>query len=173
MSFLPLRKHNSVVAQHYMKQVKPGTLAYVERVDERPPTARIFNDGADGKLYAISYSSDGTQIRSATSKGLFVWDVESGIPFVGLFPNQWEEIQSVKFSANGERLASRNRNNKIIVWDAVSGEVIQDRFEGLSGKVYSVAIHPGGEYVAASLDTRTRVWKVKDGRLSTELESED
>ena len=147
-----------------MKQVKHGTLARLERVDERPPT--MCTDYHDSNLYDSSYSSDGKRIMSATSGGIHVWDTVTGTPTAIPVQEKWRNMEVLKFSSTGERLVSKDTERNIVVWDAARGSIIQEQFEGLPGSVLSVAISPDGEYIVALLknllSTEMRSWKVQN-----------
>ena len=65
-------------------------------------------------------------------------------------------VLSVAWSADGRRLASGSDDKTVRVWSARTGELLRTirlpRGPGDIGKIYAVAISPGGELVAAGVN---------------------
>lgn len=75
-----------------------------------------------------------------------------------------EDIASVAFSPDGQRLASGSEDNTVRVWDVTTQSLLAELI-GHSDDVYSVAFSPSGELLAScSVDGSVRIWEVATGR---------
>jgi WD40 repeat protein len=78
-------------------------------------------------------------------------------------------VTSVAFSADGLRLATASRDQTARVWNAQSGEMLQE-FKGHRGVVTGVAFSPDGLRLAtASHDQTARVWNARSGEMLQEF----
>jgi dipeptidyl aminopeptidase/acylaminoacyl peptidase len=69
----------------------------------------------------------------------------------------------VAFSPDGRRLASDGPKNRVLVWDAATGQELLS-LGGHSGHVHSVSFSPDGRLLAsAGQDRTTRVWDSRTG----------
>lgn len=74
-------------------------------------------------------------------------------------------VHRLVFSPDDRFLLSSGEDNKIILWDANSGELIR-RFEGHIDEVWALAFSDNGEMIASGSDDNTvRVWNVETGEL--------
>ncbi|CAM1503447.1 Fc.00g082230.m01.CDS01 [Cosmosporella sp. VM-42] len=79
-------------------------------------------------------------------------------------------VESVAFSADGQRLASGSHDRTIKVWDAASGACLQT-LEGHSGWVNSVAFSADSQRLASGSHDRTiKVWDAATGACLQTLE---
>ncbi|KAF3034267.1 hypothetical protein E8E11_001607 [Didymella keratinophila] len=79
-------------------------------------------------------------------------------------------VNSVAFSADGDRLASASSDETVRVWDAKTGQLLQT-LEGHTSGVSSVAFSADGDRLAsASWDKTVRVWDAKTGQPLHTLE---
>jgi WD40 repeat protein len=79
-------------------------------------------------------------------------------------------VNSVAFSADGDRLASASHDKTVRVWDAKTGQPLHT-LEGHTSSVSSVAFSADGDRLAsASHDRTVRVWDAKTGQLLHTLE---
>ncbi|CAM1503379.1 Fc.00g081550.m01.CDS01 [Cosmosporella sp. VM-42] len=79
-------------------------------------------------------------------------------------------VNSVAFSADGQRLASGSDDHTIKVWDAATGACLQT-LEGHSSSVNSVAFSADGQRLASgSYDRTTKVWDAATGACLQTLE---
>ncbi|KZP12137.1 WD40 repeat-like protein, partial [Athelia psychrophila] len=77
-----------------------------------------------------------------------------------------DNVRSVAFSPDGERIASGSYDQTIRIWDARTGKVVAGPFWGHTDYVRSVALSPDGERVASGSNDQTiRVWDVNTGKL--------
>ncbi|MBA3485388.1 MAG: protein kinase [Pirellulales bacterium] len=74
------------------------------------------------------------------------------------------QINSLTFSADGERLAYAGEDGAVKVCNSKTGDVIQS-LNAHSGFVFSVAFHPDGKHLAStSEDHQVKVWNLTTGQ---------
>lgn len=68
------------------------------------------------------------------------------------------EVNSVAFSADGERLVSASGDGTVKVWNSRTGELIQ-KIDAHAGFACSVVFHPDGKHLASvGADKQVKVW---------------
>lgn len=73
-----------------------------------------------GRVYAADFSPDGKWIAAATGDtGFYLWNTQTGEDAGASFPEQ-EQVQFVRFSADGRRLLTGTSANTISLWDVVT-----------------------------------------------------
>ncbi|KAF5340327.1 hypothetical protein D9611_007942 [Ephemerocybe angulata] len=79
------------------------------------------------------------------------------------------EVNAVAFSWDGMKIVSGSSDDKVRVWDALTGKA-QAFLEGHSNTVTSVAFSPNGEHIVSGSGDRTvRVWSALTGRTERVL----
>lgn len=146
---------------------------------------RIELQGADGKLVrtlktpegkinALHFSSDGTQLVAATGipglKGeAIVFDPKSGgiVKTIGEGSHR-DILFDAEFSPDGALLATAGYDRDIHLWDVASGKLLRS-MTAHNGAVYDLAFSPDGTVLAsASGDGTCKLWRVATGeRLDT------
>jgi WD40 repeat protein len=75
-------------------------------------------------------------------------------------------VTSVAFSADGKYIVSGSWDKTIRMWDAQTGKLVSDPFEGHTNSVTSVAFSADGKYiVSGSWDKTIRMWDAQTGKL--------
>ncbi|KZP04287.1 WD40 repeat-like protein [Athelia psychrophila] len=75
-------------------------------------------------------------------------------------------IGLIVFSPDGEHIASGSQDNTICIWDAHTGALVADPFEGHTEVVNSLAFSLDGERVMSGSDDCTiRIWDATTGKL--------
>ena len=79
-------------------------------------------------------------------------------------------VNSVCFSPDGEQLVSGSNDASIKIWDATTGELVNELL-GHSDGVNSVCFSPDGSRIAsASFDKKVKVWNSKTGQEVLDLQ---
>jgi WD40 repeat protein len=131
-------------------------------VDKDQPPRTL--DGHTDVVWSVAFSP--VQNVLATTGGpptgpgeLKLWDVATGAAKTP-FPTQPDQLNAVCFSPDGKRLASASRDQKVILWDAQTGNILR-RFEH-PADVLSVAFSPdGGALVSGGSDRAVRLWDLE------------
>lgn len=136
----------------------------------RPPIA----DGAEGELYAVALSPDGSRAFAAGHTGrawdrsfaIYVFDTASG-RLAARLPNQPAPIQHLAVSADGTRLAAALGGRAgIRIWDARNGRQINEDNAGWQGAARMLAFDPAGRLAVTSADGRVRLYDPAGRRVA-------
>ncbi|MBX9749500.1 MAG: caspase family protein [Roseococcus sp.] len=136
----------------------------------RPP----IGEGAEGELYAVALSPDGSRAFAAGHTGrawerafaIYVFDTGTG-RLIARLPNQPAPIQHLAVSADGTRLAAALGGRAgIRLWDAATGRQLAEDNAGWQGAARMVAFDPAGRFAASSADGRIRVYDPAGRRVA-------
>ena len=131
--------------------------------------AMITLKGHTGPVMSVAFSSDGTQIASASHTTLMVWDAVTGKEMLTFKDHSHGGVHSVAFSPDGTRLATAHMDSTVNLWDAVKGDETLT-LEGHTNRVMSVAFSPDGKQLAsASWDSTVKVWDAATGKETLTL----
>ena len=82
----------------------------------------------------------------------------------------FENINSIAYSPDGQHIASSSDDNMIKVWEVATGKQLRC-LEGHTAQVWSVAYRPDGQQLASgSSDKTVRVWEMATGKQLLRLE---
>jgi eukaryotic-like serine/threonine-protein kinase len=128
---------------------------------------------ASGKLpnhwiFDLAFSPDGKQIASVgKDKLLRVWSLSENNPRL-IIPAHAEEINSVCYSPDGQRIATSG-NNQVKLWNTTTGKMLL-AIEGHDEDVLCVTFSPDGQIIAsASVDRQVKLWDTNTGTLKLTL----
>ncbi|MDQ3021356.1 MAG: T9SS type A sorting domain-containing protein [Bacteroidota bacterium] len=131
-------------------------------------------DSLDGIIETIDYSPDGSIFatgRSYNNVGEIRIYNSSGFTLVRTLPGHYLETNKVRFSPDGQLLASVGYDGNLKIWNVSDGMLLRTLFHGTysnGGSPVSVAFSQSGEFVATSgygSNTLVKVWRVSDGTL--------
>jgi WD40 repeat protein/serine/threonine protein kinase len=129
--------------------------------------------GHAGRCASVVFARDGRLASASTDGTICIWDAT---PLEGnegqellTFQEHTDEIRSVAFSPDGQRIASTGTDGLVKVWDATTG---QESVSFIANRVnvFGLAWHPDGKRIAtASVDDRVFAVNVWDARSGGEL----
>lgn len=119
--------------------------------------------GHTGGVVSTDFAPDGQLLVTASDDTTaIIWDVQTGQQLLVLHEpgNEFSSpfpFASVAFSYDGRHILTTSANTSIL-WDAVSGEIIETRYHS-TGPVYQAAFSPSDDsYAVASFNNMTYVW---------------
>ena len=126
---------------------------------------------------AVAYSPDGTRLAVASSRGIWLYDADTGAE-VALFTGHTDGVSFVSFSPDGQTLASGSGDGTILLWDgpyiiSVASEQRKAILDH-AGWVLSVSFSPDGTILASgSWGGTIRLWDVASGQEKATLEGHE
>jgi WD40 repeat protein len=133
-------------------QSDDGTVRVWDATDY--PDARLLR-GHTSYVYPVACSPDGRWIASAGwDKMIRLWDAAGGEPVAEL-PGHESWVAALAFSADGRRLVSSGFDAQLRVWDMATGACLAEAADDgnpFHGRVYSVAMAPGGRFAVGNRD---------------------
>jgi WD40 repeat protein/serine/threonine protein kinase/two-component SAPR family response regulator len=131
---------------------------------------RQFDD-YNGAVVAAEFSPDGRTIVAGgwdDELPLIRWDIETG-QVIRRYEGDATGMQNIEFTPDGSAILSGSNDGKLILWDAQTGEIINQMDAGLdeaSGSLREIAISPDGLTVAAGLaNSEVLLWDLETGEL--------
>ncbi|KAF4609673.1 hypothetical protein D9613_012022 [Agrocybe pediades] len=139
--------------------------------------------GHSNVVNSIAYSPDGSIIASGSEDcTIIIWDCSSVVNGRGLaagfaatvrmIGNRFrhkDEVNSVAFTPDGNRLVSGAKDGSIYVWNVHTGQIILGPIKGHKGSIYSVACSPDGtHFVSGSGDRTLCIWSMTTGKMTVE-----
>src|SRR5262249_53114771 len=123
--------------------------------------ARHTCAGHQGRVYAVSFSPDGSLVASGDRAcGVAVWDARTGAVRHRL-PGHTGPVSSVEFHPKrNDRLASASWDGTARLWDAAAGKHLHTFEHGINSHLH-VAFSPDGRLLAVGKDDLLKVWDVE------------
>ena len=119
--------------------------------------------GTPARFSAVSFSPTGRRLAAGGEDGgVIIWDADPWTPGPGEEPvtlsGHGGPVLAVAFGLDNRTVATASLDKSGRLWDATLEKEIR-RFEGSLRPVFSAAFHPGGRWVAFSMDRQA------DGRM--------
>ncbi len=127
----------------------------------RAPIRTAAFSQVSSRLVTITAGSDHTAI---------IWDVTTGEPLTWLLGHT-NLLTSVRFSADGLRVATGSVDRSVRIWDARSGELLAI-LKGHEGPVWHIAFHPRGNRLVTCSRATARLWNLETGKQQGELSAQ-
>jgi WD40 repeat protein/DNA-binding SARP family transcriptional activator len=132
----------------------------------------IQNFPVENDHYALAISPDGKSAISGSNFGdIYRWDLESQEQ-TGILQGHDGMVRSLAYTSDGSRIISIDSNGNLILWDAVSGEILmRAKIHHAGGEGWSVsripmvqvAVGPMNRLAVTSAEDRTLViWDLSD-----------
>ncbi|CAE6495742.1 unnamed protein product [Rhizoctonia solani] len=159
--FLCPRSHS--VYKHYGQRSR-GLLELKGSLMELRESAPLAVWNVDAKINSLALSPDGTRLLlgsyDATVRIVSAYD---GSTLIGPLHGHTDDVVSVAFSSDGERIVSASRDG-IRVWNAYNGTLLAGPFRDILSFVFSIAFSPDGTcVVSGARDGTVQVWAAHDG----------
>ncbi|KIJ65726.1 hypothetical protein HYDPIDRAFT_152811, partial [Hydnomerulius pinastri MD-312] len=127
---------------------------------------KIEWDAGHGRVWSLSFSSEGTLTSGHHDGNIVVWNASTGTPTAGPFKLHSDRVRSVSFSPSGERIASGGGDGTIRVVYSHSGKDAIPPIRAHPDWVRSVVWSPNGKQIITTSDDLTiKFWDSSDGSL--------
>lgn len=131
----------------------------------------VVQSGHYDKIQALTFSPNDKYLASAGKDNkVIIWDLKTGKEFRELKAHE-NGVKKLLFTKNGKHLLSGgdSRDQKLILWDWRSGEIIWQIDKAAGNSIESIAISPDGKKVATGTYHELRVRDLATGELLYEL----
>ncbi|MEZ6121141.1 MAG: protein kinase [Pirellulaceae bacterium] len=120
--------------------------------------------GHNGHVVQVAISRDGRRLASADLFSAKLWDIENGTELLSM-----EGKDCVDFSGDGQKLASMDHGQSIVVWEGCPISETKDRLlhtlHGHDRGIMSSTFNPDGSLLATcAMDHTVRLWDTNLGR---------
>lgn len=123
--------------------------------------AKFQTDTGFSRINAIAFKPDGTQIASAASDEIKLWNAAGAEQ--GLLEGHTRTINALFYTPDGATLISASDDNSVRLWDAVTVTEKQV-LEGHTNSIRAMALSAdGSQIVTGANDKFVRVWDAADG----------
>lgn len=160
-----------LLAVRAMKNTQPPLPAAIDALHRSLPAMRLLRTyyGHTGRVYAVSYSMDGSYLASASRDGTVkIWDAsgqnrQALHSFeMGTGPDSYGAT-NVAFSPDGKTLAAINANSEIILWDVKTWQETQRKTAAHTGTIWGLAFSPdGSQILTGGSDGLVKLWNTAD-----------
>ncbi|CAG7854167.1 COMPASS-like H3K4 histone methylase component WDR5B {ECO:0000303/PubMed:19567704} Short=AtWDR5B {ECO:0000303/PubMed:19567704} [Serendipita indica DSM 11827] len=165
ISALPFTPTNSILHIEGAKMYS-NTLCVTEGLEEMYPGLPSRLRGHEGRVNAVGFSPDGSQIVSGSwDNTIRLWDAATGQAVGEPLRGHEGRVNAVGFSPDGSQIVSGSSDNTIRLWDAATGQAVGEPLRGHEDWVNAVGFSPdGSQIVSGSWDNTIRLWDAATGQ---------
>ncbi len=133
---------------------------------------QMYTKSSGSSATSVSWSPDGKWLAVASGQIVRLFDFPGVTPELKIvLAGHGDLVKSVRFNAQGDRLATASFDGTVRIWDLDGRE--QFVYRGHEDAVQDVSWHPDGQRLAsASLDGTVRIWST-DGTTKAMLPDHD
>ena len=154
------------------KVIAVGNFGSVQLLDSQTREAVRKLEGVSGKVNALVFSADGSQLFAAAGDAgvngiAYQWKVADGA-LVRKYEGHTDALYGLALSPDGQMLATGGYDQKVRLWNTASGAETAV-LAGHNGGVFGLSFRPDGKVLAsASADRTVKLWEIPSGkRLDT------
>lgn len=144
---------------------QPMAVEALQRSIQNTRQRFVYEHGDD--VLDIAISSDGKHLAIAGKNGeVALWDTVDNRLINTL--QQDNPVRAIAFDPGGARIVTTS-GNKVLLWDAASGDRLNIILAGHDDLIESVQFSPDGRWIAtASRDNTARLWNSESGEMLEE-----
>lgn len=102
-------------------------------------------------------------VTGARDRTIRIWNAQTGKQLGGAWIGHLEEVLTIVFSPDGNRVASGSGDGTVRLWNVVTGQQLGENLIGNGGIVTSLAFsRDGNSLVAGYGDGTLRLWNIRD-----------
>ena len=119
---------------------------------------------------AAMFSPDGTQLLTATSNQVWLWDIKTQTVSTAMLQGHEDRVSHAVYNAAGTQLVTSSWDNTARLWDAQTGAaiaVLQGHEDDVNHAAYNAA---GTQLVTVSDDRTARLWDAQTGKAIAVLQ---
>ncbi|KAL7929057.1 hypothetical protein V8C35DRAFT_325438 [Trichoderma chlorosporum] len=125
----------------------------------------------DDHIYAIDASSDGCLLACADNSGnVHIWDLAQRIKVKTFSTHNGKSITSFKISPDSSFMAAGCTDGTAYIW-RLNTDTHGEKKLYHGGCIYSIALSPGGRYLATAGDPVLKLWDLDTGACISDFES--
>jgi WD40 repeat protein len=159
-----------LLAMRAMKNTQPALPNAVDAMHRALPALRLIRTyyGHTNRVYAVSYSSDGRFLASASRDGFVkIWDASGVTPQAlhsfDIASDAFYGATNLAFSPNGTLLAAINSKGEIIVWDTATWQELRRNSQAYTSLIWGLAFSPDStKLLTGGSDGLVKLWNVAD-----------
>ena len=125
----------------------------------------------DDAIYAVAiHPTNKTFATGSYDNRIFLWSLETALP-ISTIEGHVDAVYGLEFTSRGDYLVSVSADRNVKLWDWQTNKQISKPMTESSAGLYSLAVSPSGEFVAAAgEDKMIRIWTIS-GNGGTLLKS--